>query len=56
MSMSGDLSSVIADVEDLAPQTEIHFTSFGTDLIAFAKEYLEIAMTKLLFFIASIVT
>ena len=45
MSMSGDLSSVIADVEDLAPQTEIHFTSFGTDLIAFAKEYLEIAMS-----------
>lgn len=56
MSMSGDLSSVIADVENLAPETEIHFTSFGTDLIAFAKEYLEIAMTKLLFFIASIIT
>lgn len=56
MQMSDELKNIITEVNDLAPTTEIHFTSFGSDLIAFAKEFLEIAMTRLLFFIAAIVT
>lgn len=56
MTISDDLKSVITEVSSLKPQTEIHFTSFGTDLIAFASEYLEIAMTQLLFFIAAIMS
>lgn len=56
MSMSTDLSTTITEVEALKPTTEIHFTSFGTDLIEFAKEFLEIALSRLLFFIAALVT
>lgn len=56
LQMSDELKNIITEVNDLAPTTEIHFTSFGSDLIAFAKEFLEIAMTRLLFFIAAIVT
>ena len=56
MTMSNDLINIITEVNNLTPTTQIHFTSFGSDLIAFAKEFLDIAMTRLLFFIAAIVT
>ena len=56
MEMSDDLKNIITEVNNLAPTTQIHFTSFGSDLIAFAKEFLDIAMTRLLFFIAAIIT
>lgn len=56
MTMSDDLIDIITEVSNLTPTTQIHFTSFGSDLIAFAKEFLDIAMTRLLFFIAAIVT
>lgn len=56
MTMSDDLINIITEVSNLTPTTQIHFTSFGSDLIAFAKEFLDIAMTRLLFFIAAIVT
>lgn len=56
MTMSDDLKNIISEVNDLSPTTQIHFTSFGSDLIAFAKEFLDIAMIRLLFFIAAIVT
>lgn len=56
MEMSDELKNIITEVNNLAPTTQIHFTSFGSDLIAFAKEFLDIAMTRLLFFIAAIIT
>lgn len=56
MGMSTDLSNAITEVEELSPATEIHFSSFGSDLISFAKEFLEIALTRLLFFIAALMT
>ena len=56
MTMSAELADIISEVNDLTPTTQIHFTSFGSDLIAFAKEFLDITMTRLLFFIAAIVT
>ena len=54
--MSAELADIISEVNDLTPTTQIHFTSFGSDLIAFAKEFLDITMTRLLFFIAAIIT
>ena len=54
MRMSDSLKDIITEVNNLSPNTEIHFTSFGSDLIAFVKEFLD--MTRLLFFIAAIVT
>ena len=56
MTMSAELADIISEVNDLKPTTQIHFTSFGSDLIAFAKEFLDITMTRLLFFIAAIIT
>lgn len=56
MRMSDSLKDIITEVNNLSPNTEIHFTSFGSDLIAFVKEFLDITMTRLLFFIAAIVT
>ena len=56
MEMSDNLKDIITEVSNLSPTTQIHFTSFGSDLISFAKEFLDIAMTRLLFFIAAIVT
>ena len=56
MTMSAELADIISEVNDLKPTTQIHFTSFGSDLIAFAKELLDITMTRLLFFIAAIIT
>lgn len=56
MTMSAELADIISEVNDLTPTTQIHFTSFGSDLIAFAKEFLDITMTRLLFFIAAIIT
>ena len=56
MRMSDSLKDIITEVNNLSPKTEIHFTSFGSDLIAFVKEFLDITMTRLLFFIAAIVT
>ena len=56
MTMSAELADIISEVNDLKPTTQIHFTSFGSDLISFAKEFLDITMTRLLFFIAAIIT
>lgn len=56
MEISDDLKNILTEVNNLAPTTQIHFTSFGSDLISFAKEFLEIAITRLLFFIAAIIT
>lgn len=56
LSISSDLSNALTEAADLKPTTEIHFTSFGSDLIEFTGELLSIAFTQLLFFIGAIVS
>ncbi|MDD3414219.1 MAG: hypothetical protein PHY47_09480 [Lachnospiraceae bacterium] len=56
LSVSSDLSSALTEASEMKPTTEIHFVSFGTDLIAFASELLSIAFTQLLFFIGALIT
>lgn len=56
MSMSDDMKMTISEVENLAPTTEIHVLSFGSDLLNFVKELISIVMTKLLFFITSLIS
>ena len=56
LSVSSDLSSALTEASELKPVTEIHFTSFGSDLIDFASELLSIAFTQLLFFIGACMT
>ena len=56
MSMSADMQMTISEAENLAPTTEIHVLSFGSDLINFVKELISIVMAKLLFFIASLIS
>lgn len=56
LSISSDLSNALTEAAELKPTTEIHFTSFGSDLIEFTSELLSIAFTQLLFFIGAIVS
>lgn len=56
LSISSDLSNALTEAAELKPTTEIHFTSFGSDLIEFTGELLSIAFTQLLFFIGAIVS
>lgn len=52
MEISDELKSVINEVNNLAPTTAFDWSTIGT----FIKEFLEIAMIKLLFFLAAIIT
>lgn len=52
MEISDELKSVINEVNNLAPTTAFDLSTIGT----FIKEFLEIAMIKLLFFLAAIIT
>lgn len=52
MEISDELKSVINEVNNLTPTTAFDWPTIGT----FIKEFLEIAMIKLLFFLAAIIT
>ena len=55
LSISSDLTSVINEA-GTKPTTEVSLVSFGSDLVQFLSDWVDYAMTNLLFFIAAIMT